>query len=97
MEENSGCERTEQGDTNDSYKDEWNRSSGRFDQERRLGNKFRSKISFSPPNGISTAQTIPSLRSNGESLLIQGNTVWNTALPNLLRRSTSNGSNEDTK
>ncbi|KAA6365225.1 MAG: hypothetical protein EZS28_039247, partial [Streblomastix strix] len=44
---------------------------------------------------ISTTQTIPSIRSNMESLLIQSNVVWNTALTNLLRTSTSNGSNED--
>ncbi|KAA6388977.1 MAG: hypothetical protein EZS28_015496 [Streblomastix strix] len=95
MDENSGCERTEQGNTNDSFQDEWNRSSERFDKESRLGNKSRSKISLSPPNSISTTQTIPSIRSNGESLLIQGNAVRNTALPNLLRTSTNNGSNED--
>ncbi|KAA6379245.1 MAG: hypothetical protein EZS28_025230 [Streblomastix strix] len=76
---------------------EWNRLSERFDQERRQKNKLRSKISFSPPNSISTTQTIPSIRSIGESLLIQGNAVWNTALPNLLRTSISNGSNEDTE
>ncbi|KAA6370439.1 MAG: hypothetical protein EZS28_034034 [Streblomastix strix] len=69
--------------------------SERFDEERRLGNKFRSKISLSPPNSISTTQTIPSIRSNGESLLIQSNALRNAALPNLLRTSTSNGSNED--
>ncbi|KAA6393403.1 MAG: hypothetical protein EZS28_011073 [Streblomastix strix] len=67
MEENSGCERTEQGDTNDSFQDEQNRSNERFDKERRLGNKLRSKVSLSPPN----------------------------SLPNLLRTSTSNGSNEN--
>ncbi|KAA6388582.1 MAG: hypothetical protein EZS28_015892 [Streblomastix strix] len=53
MEENSGCEFTEQGDINDSLQDEWNRSGERFDQERRLGNKLRSKISISPPNTLS--------------------------------------------
>ncbi|KAA6354402.1 MAG: hypothetical protein EZS28_050071, partial [Streblomastix strix] len=44
-----------------------------------------------------TTQTIPSIRSNGESLLIQSNALRNAALPNLLRTSTSNGSNEDTE
>ncbi|KAA6371229.1 MAG: hypothetical protein EZS28_033244, partial [Streblomastix strix] len=97
MEENSGCERTEQGDTNNSFQDELNRSSERFDKERRLGNKLRSKISLSPPNSISTTQTISSIRSNGESLLIQSNALRNAALPNLLRTSTSNGSNKDTE
>ncbi|KAA6394462.1 MAG: hypothetical protein EZS28_010015 [Streblomastix strix] len=81
MAENSGCEFSEQGDINDSFQDEWNRSSERIDKERKLGNKFRSKISLSLPNSISTTQTIPSIRSNGESLLIQSNAVRNTALP----------------
>ncbi|KAA6375768.1 MAG: hypothetical protein EZS28_028708 [Streblomastix strix] len=97
MEENSGCVRIEQGDTNDSFQDEWNRSSKRFDKERRLGNNLRSKISLSPTNSISTTQTISSIRSNGESLLIQSNALRNAALSNLLRTSTSNGSNEDTE
>ncbi|KAA6338641.1 MAG: hypothetical protein EZS28_052680, partial [Streblomastix strix] len=97
MEENSECDCTEQGNTNDSMQDEWNSSIERFDKERRRGNKFRSKISLSPPNSISITQTIPSIRSNGESLLIQGNAGLNTALPNLLRSSTSNSSNEDTE
>ncbi|KAA6347438.1 MAG: hypothetical protein EZS28_052029 [Streblomastix strix] len=97
MKENSGCEFTEQGDTNDSFQDERNRSGKRLDQERRLGNDSRSKISFSRPNSISNTQTIPSIRSNGESLLIQSNAVWYIAFPNLLRTSTSNGSNEDTE
>ncbi|KAA6398193.1 MAG: hypothetical protein EZS28_006286, partial [Streblomastix strix] len=91
MEENSRCERIEHGDTNNSFQDEWNRSSERFDKERRLGNKFRSKIGLSPPTNISTTQTIPSIRSNGESLLIQSNAVRNTALPNLLRSGPANG------
>ncbi|KAA6381101.1 MAG: hypothetical protein EZS28_023369 [Streblomastix strix] len=73
MEENSGCECTEQGNTNDSFQDEWNRSNERFDKERRLGNMSRSQVGLSPPN------------------------IWNTALPNLLHTSTSNGSNEDTE
>ncbi|KAA6373128.1 MAG: hypothetical protein EZS28_031344, partial [Streblomastix strix] len=97
MEENSGCECFEQGDINNSFQDECNRSSERFDKERRLGNKLRSKISLSPPNSISITQTISSIRSNGESLLIQSNALRNAALPNLLRTSTSNGSNEDTE
>ncbi|KAA6401498.1 MAG: hypothetical protein EZS28_002981 [Streblomastix strix] len=97
MEENSGYDFTEYGDTNDSFQDEWNRLGERFDQKRRLGNESRSKISFSPPNSVSNTQTIPSIRSNGESLLIQGNAVWNAALSNLLRTSTSSGSNEDTE
>ncbi|KAA6357486.1 MAG: hypothetical protein EZS28_046988 [Streblomastix strix] len=97
MEENSECDCTEQGNTNDSLQDEWNSSIQRFVQERRLDNKFGSKISLSPPNSISITQTIPSIRSNGESLQIQGNAVLNTALLNLLRSSTSNSSNEDTE
>ncbi|KAA6362325.1 MAG: hypothetical protein EZS28_042148 [Streblomastix strix] len=97
MEENSGYECTEQGNTNDSFQDEWNRSSERLDKERGLGNKFRSKIRFSPLNRISTIQTIPSIRSNGKSLLIKNNAVWNTALPKFLRTSTSIGPNEDTE
>ncbi|KAA6385093.1 MAG: hypothetical protein EZS28_019380 [Streblomastix strix] len=97
LEENSGCEFNEQGDINDSFQDEWNRSGERFEQERRFGNEFRSKISLSPLNSISTTSIIPSIRSNGESLLIQSNAVWITALPNNLRTSTSNGPNEDTE
>ncbi|KAA6375720.1 MAG: hypothetical protein EZS28_028756 [Streblomastix strix] len=97
MEEKSGCERTEQGDTNNSFQDEWNRSSQIFKKERRLGNNLRSKISLSPPNSISTTQTIHIIRSNKESLLIQSNALRNAALPNLHRTSTSNGSNEDTE
>ncbi|KAA6369990.1 MAG: hypothetical protein EZS28_034483 [Streblomastix strix] len=96
MKENSECKFTEQGDINDSLQDEWNRSSERFDKERRLGNKSGSKISLSSSNIITTTQTISSIRSNGESLLIQSNAVWNTALSNLLHTSTNNGSNEDT-
>ncbi|KAA6342145.1 MAG: hypothetical protein EZS28_052413, partial [Streblomastix strix] len=38
-EENSGCEFTEQRNTNDSFQDEWNRLSERFDKDRSLGNK----------------------------------------------------------
>ncbi|KAA6379726.1 MAG: hypothetical protein EZS28_024749 [Streblomastix strix] len=97
MQKNSGCEFVEQGNTSDLFQDEWNRSSERFDKERRLGNKFRSKISLSPPNNISTTQSIPSIRSNGESILIQSNAVWNTEFPNHIHTSTSNGSNEDTE
>ncbi|KAA6389403.1 MAG: hypothetical protein EZS28_015076 [Streblomastix strix] len=66
MEENSGCECTEQGNTNDSFQDECNRSSERFYKERRLDNQSRSKISLSPSNNISTTQTIPSIRINGK-------------------------------
>ncbi|KAA6369730.1 MAG: hypothetical protein EZS28_034743 [Streblomastix strix] len=95
MEENSGSEHTEQGDTNNSFQDEWNRQSDRFDKEARLGNKFRSKISLSPPNCIYTTQSIPSIRSNGESSLIQINALRNATLPNLLRTSTCNSPNED--
>ncbi|KAA6363183.1 MAG: hypothetical protein EZS28_041289, partial [Streblomastix strix] len=40
MEENIGCECNEQGNTNDSFQDVWNRSSERLDKEMRLGNKF---------------------------------------------------------
>ncbi|KAA6382295.1 MAG: hypothetical protein EZS28_022177 [Streblomastix strix] len=94
MEENSGCERTEQGDTNNSFQEERNRSSERIDKERRLGKNSRSKNSLSSPNGISITQTIPSIRSNGESLLILSNAFRNAAFPNLLRKSTSNGSNQ---
>ncbi|KAA6377343.1 MAG: hypothetical protein EZS28_027128 [Streblomastix strix] len=97
MEENSGCECSEQGNTNNSFQDEWNRSSERFDQERKLGNKLRSKISLSPPNCNSTSQTIPSIQSNGKSIPIQSNAIWNTTFPNLLRTSLSNGLNEDTE
>ncbi|KAA6353907.1 MAG: hypothetical protein EZS28_050566, partial [Streblomastix strix] len=42
IDENFGCEFTEQGYINDSFQDLWNRSSMRFDKERRLSNKFRS-------------------------------------------------------
>ncbi|KAA6361360.1 MAG: hypothetical protein EZS28_043113, partial [Streblomastix strix] len=95
MEENSGCECPEQEDTNNSFQDEWNRSGERFDQKRILGNMLRSKISLSPPKRISTIQTIPSIRSNEESLLIQSNALRNAALPNLLRTSSSNCTNEN--
>ncbi|KAA6393744.1 MAG: hypothetical protein EZS28_010734 [Streblomastix strix] len=97
MEKNSGCERTEQGGTNNSFKEEWNRLSEGFNKERRLGNKLRFKIILSTPNSISTTQTIPCIRSNWESLLIQSNAIRNATVPNLLRTSTSNGSNEDTE
>ncbi|KAA6350732.1 MAG: hypothetical protein EZS28_051876 [Streblomastix strix] len=97
IEKNSRCEFIEQGNTNDSFQDEWNRSNERVDKERRLGNKSRPKIGLSLPKIISTAQTVTSIRSNGESLLILSNADWNTALPNLLRTSTNNGSNEDTE
>ncbi|KAA6399029.1 MAG: hypothetical protein EZS28_005446 [Streblomastix strix] len=46
---------------------------------------------------ISNTQTIPSIRSNGESLLIQINAAWNAAIPNLPRTSASNGPNENTE
>ncbi|KAA6402781.1 MAG: hypothetical protein EZS28_001691 [Streblomastix strix] len=75
MEENSGCERTEQGNPNDSFQDEWNRSSERFDKERRLDNNQRSQVGISPTNNISNARTIPSIRCNVECLLIQSNAV----------------------
>ncbi|KAA6394523.1 MAG: hypothetical protein EZS28_009946, partial [Streblomastix strix] len=97
IEENSRGEFTEQGDINESFQDIWNRLGQRSDRERRLDKKSRSKVGLSPPNSISTTQTIPSIRSNGQSLLIQGNAVQNTALPNLLRTSTSNGPNQDTE
>ncbi|KAA6356435.1 MAG: hypothetical protein EZS28_048038, partial [Streblomastix strix] len=38
IDENFGCEFTEQGYINDSFQDLWNRSSMRFDKERRLSN-----------------------------------------------------------
>ncbi|KAA6380588.1 MAG: hypothetical protein EZS28_023885 [Streblomastix strix] len=97
MEENSGCELTEQIDVNDSFQDEWNGSRQRFDKKRRMDNKSRSKISLSSSCYISTAQTVPNIRSNGESLLLQGNADWNIALRIHLRAGTNSGSNEDTK
>ncbi|KAA6372055.1 MAG: hypothetical protein EZS28_032415 [Streblomastix strix] len=97
MEENSGCECIEQGNTNDLFQDEWNRSSERFDKERRLRNRFGSKINLSLPNSISTTLTIPSIRSNGECFLIKGKAILNTTLPKLLRTNASNGFNEDTE
>ncbi|KAA6386486.1 MAG: hypothetical protein EZS28_017986 [Streblomastix strix] len=95
MEENFGYQFTEYGDISDSFQDEWNRSSERLDKKRKLGNKSRSKIDFSPYNNTSTAHAIPSIRSNGESLLIYSITVWNAAFPNLLRTRTYNGLNQD--
>ncbi|KAA6398100.1 MAG: hypothetical protein EZS28_006377 [Streblomastix strix] len=74
----------------DSFQDAGNRSSERFDKERRLDNNSRSKVDFSPPNSISTEQTLPSIRSNKESLLIQRNSVWDTEFTILFRAGISN-------
>ncbi|KAA6382671.1 MAG: hypothetical protein EZS28_021801, partial [Streblomastix strix] len=53
MEENSGCQFTKLGETNDSFQDEWNRSGEKFNQDGIQGNKSRSKVSLSPSNNIS--------------------------------------------
>ncbi|KAA6397540.1 MAG: hypothetical protein EZS28_006932 [Streblomastix strix] len=95
MEENSGCEFIEYGDINDSFQVEYNISSEKFVNERRLGNQSRSKIGLSPLNNISTTQNILCIRSNGGNLLIRSNAVWNAAFTNLLPTSTSNGPNQD--
>ncbi|KAA6375934.1 MAG: hypothetical protein EZS28_028539 [Streblomastix strix] len=95
MEKNSRCEFTEQGDKNDSFQNKQNRLRKRSEKERIQGNKSRSKIVPSSPNSISSAQTIPKIRSTIESLLVQSNMVQIISLPNLLHTSTSNGLNQE--
>ncbi|KAA6364555.1 MAG: hypothetical protein EZS28_039918, partial [Streblomastix strix] len=52
-------------------------------------------ISLSPSNSFSSTLTIPYIRDNAESLLIYGNTIWNSAFQNFPRANFDNGLNKD--